>query len=274
MNNSPQPISILLSTYNGEIYLTEQLDSLIAQTHPHWVLYVRDDGSTDKTVEIIKEYAHKDHRIIPLQDPVAHRGPKDSFVWMLSQIESDFYMFCDQDDFWLPTKIEVSFNKIKDMSPTTPVLTCTDLQLADQHLGTLQESMWDAHKLTRLVDNPDGLKIATMFPGCTMLFNKKARDLALQETYPFPMHDSLISFVTAKQHGSIIPIHQALIKYRQHPHNVVGLYSGKERLLHKLATLRQVAVNNLSHYKMARNYLGASPLEYIALKAKHVLNNL
>ena len=102
-------LAILLSTYNGERFLREQLDSLFNQRYSDFTLYVRDDGSTDTTVDIIHEYQTKHENVILLHDPWQHRGASGSFMWMLQQIEADFYMFCDQD-YGCPIKSGIHFH--------------------------------------------------------------------------------------------------------------------------------------------------------------------
>lgn len=106
-------VAILMSTYNGEKYLDAQIKSIINQTNPHWHLYIRDDGSRDRTPQIIQKYVRQDNRISWLNpDHVVNRGVTRSFMELLQQTTADFYMFCDQDDVWLPNKIQVTLNKM------------------------------------------------------------------------------------------------------------------------------------------------------------------
>ena len=103
-------IAILMSTYNGERYLREQIDSLLNQTYKDWKLYIRDDGSTDETISIIESYVNDyPDLIVLLKDDLGNLGSARSFMRILSVVDADYYMFCDQDDVWLP-------NKVKDLS--------------------------------------------------------------------------------------------------------------------------------------------------------------
>lgn len=104
INNDTSNIAILLSTYNGEKFIKKQIDSLIAQTFSNWKLYIRDDGSTDKTISIIEEICESDNRIFLYKE--TNIGVKASFLSLLSRVEADYYFFCDQDDFWYDNKIE------------------------------------------------------------------------------------------------------------------------------------------------------------------------
>ncbi len=106
-------VAILLSTYNGQLYLKEQIDSLLDQTYKNWCLFVRDDGSSDDTLQIISTYAKKcPERIVLLTDNRGNIKPAASFMQLLSMVDMDYYMFCDQDDIWLSTKIERTYEEM------------------------------------------------------------------------------------------------------------------------------------------------------------------
>lgn len=268
MNN----IAILLSLYNGEKFLYQQIESIINQTQNNWNLFIRDDGSSDSTVSIISDFVSKDERIHFLEDSVLHRGIKQSFLWLLSQVNADYYLFCDQDDVWLPEKIQETVKILENVSKDIPTMACCDLQLVNQKLEIINDSMWETHHISKLVDNDKGLYIASMFPGCTMGFNQSAKHLILKETYNFDLHDQLVSFVIKKNEGKIIPIHKSLIKYRQHSKNVVGMYAGNNRIVNKIVNLRKTWNSNIRYSKLVHNYLGISYCELIGMKIKHLLN--
>ncbi|MHB9334492.1 glycosyltransferase, partial [Fusobacterium polymorphum] len=99
-------IEILMATYNGEKYVGEQIDSIIHQTYKNWKLLIRDDNSTDKTLEILKEYEKKDKRIKIIEDKKGNLGFVKNFEELLNNSKEDWVMFSDQDDYWLENKIE------------------------------------------------------------------------------------------------------------------------------------------------------------------------
>ena len=99
--------AILMTTYNGQTYLREQLDSLFSQTCQDWELYVSDDGSTDQTVAILEEYAHS-HPNMHVEVNTKNLGPARNFMRMVEKVDADAYMFCDQDDVWLKDKVAQS----------------------------------------------------------------------------------------------------------------------------------------------------------------------
>lgn len=98
-------VVILMSTYNGEEYLESQIKSILNQTYKKWQLYIRDDGSTDNTVNIIEKYCALDPRINFYNENSRNNvGVVHSFMELLENVEADYYMFSDQDDFWLKNR--------------------------------------------------------------------------------------------------------------------------------------------------------------------------
>ena len=108
-----EQIDVLLATYNGEKYLKEQIDSILNQTYKNIKLIISDDCSTDKTVEILKEYESRDDRIeLYLQQQ--NLGVVKNIEFLLNKVKCPYYMLADQDDYWMPEKIEKSFETLKE----------------------------------------------------------------------------------------------------------------------------------------------------------------
>ncbi len=220
-----------MATYNGEAYLPAQLDSILNQTNGDWVLYIRDDGSTDSTVSILCQYSLLNPgRIKILEDSIKHRGARDSFMFLLSEIEADYYLFSDQDDIWLPSKVQMSIDKVKDLEqryPNLPIMIHTDLEIVDGNLNRIWPSFWNWRKFN--VDLNKHFCFApfgNVFTGCTMAFNKELK----RYCFPMPdfakMHDEWIGLVATK-YGKVDNIKVPTIKYRQHGENVCSI--GKKR---------------------------------------------
>ena len=136
-------IVILLATYNGEKYIKEQLDSILLQTYSNIEVIARDDMSNDKTLEILKSYN------INIVKSIENLGVKKSFSELLNYASrnsnSDYFMFCDQDDIWEKRKIELTLRKMLEMekkSPSIPILVHTDLNVVDSCLNIIDNSMW------------------------------------------------------------------------------------------------------------------------------------
>lgn len=229
-------IAVLMSTYNGERYLEEQIQSILDQSYHNWTLYIRDDGSTDRTEEIIRKYARQSDQVVYFNEgKVKNLGVVRSFMDLLEHTSADYYMFSDQDDVWLKDKLRDTAQQAEINEPG-PVCVFTDLENVDQDLNPLQrangDNVWtDFHQLL----------FANCVTGCTMLLNDdlkrqiKFNDIDYQNVY---MHDWWIALVAAAQ-GKLVYLNQATIFYRQHGDNVVG--SAKKNtlghILHRLSHL-------------------------------------
>ena len=249
--------AILMSTYNGERYLAEQLDSVIAQTDTEWRLYIRDDGSTDGTVSILHAYAEKDSRLTVITDG-ENLGACRSFERLLAQSgKADYYAFADQDDVWLPDKLSIclsSIRKEETASPGKPVLVHTDLKVVDRQLQPIAPSFWQYGGIVPdiLDNNIRFIAICNSVTGCAMLMNHAARECALPFLPNVFMHDAWIALAVLKAGGRIISIPQATLLYRQHTDNVCGAQQYRFRL----STLRE------KHRLAKRSYQTGHPLVF------------
>lgn len=218
-------IAILLTTYNGGFFLREQLDSLCMQTNKNFSLYIRDDGSTDNTLEIIKEYTLKYSNIILVKDGIKHRGACFGFLWLLEQIEADYYMFCDQDDVWMPFKIQLSYEIMQAEESrfrNLPILIHTDLTITDSSLNILYPSLWEYQKTIPTQIGRKYLCLVNYVTGCTMFINRNARELAIVNYSSAIMHDHWLGICVDAAHGRIVSIPTTTIYYRQHGNNTIG----------------------------------------------------
>lgn len=217
-------IDIVLATFNGEKYLCEQIDSIIAQTYKNWRLLVSDDGSTDKTLSIIEKYAILDNRVI-LVNKNRQGGVVKNFSKALEFVTSKYIMFSDQDDYWLPEKIEHQKEIIEENEKIfsgKPILIFTDLVVVDANLKIINESFYLHSGL-----NPEFnlskkflLWRSTVY-GCSVMFNKSLYDIAFPFSPEVTMHDQWFALM-ASLHGHIIYSNACHLYYRQHANNVVG----------------------------------------------------
>jgi len=179
-------IDILLSTYNGITYLREQIESILNQSFADWYLIIRDDGSMDDTAVVIDEYCKQyPQKIKKITDNLGNLGVIRSFEILLENSTANYIMFCDQDDYWLPDKIYISFNKIKQMENqfgnNIPLLVHTDLKVVDKNRNLISESLWKYTKLKpEILDaNIYYMSLCNCVTGCTVLINKKAKEISL-----------------------------------------------------------------------------------------------
>lgn len=239
-------INILLSTYNGEKYLSEQLNSLFKQTIQNFILLVRDDGSTDRTIDIIKDYQMKyPSRIMLVEDSLGNLGSSRSFMKLLEYSNSEYIMFCDQDDVWLPHKIELSLNKMKDLeniySKNVPLLIFTDLVVVNDKLNIISESFWRYQKLDPQISR-DWRKLLAqnVITGCTIMINKKAKEVSLPYLVETMMYDHWIGVNVAK-YGKVDWINRPTVLYRQHSSNVAGAHKyGIKYIIKKLIKIQRI----------------------------------
>jgi len=216
-------VDILLATYNGEKYLAEQLDSILSQTHTQWRLLIRDDDSSDSTLDIIQEYIGRyPSQIILIQDNEKNLGAYQNFARLLQEASSDYVMFCDQDDVWLETKIEETLKVMIDNERTdTPLLVHTDLVVVDEKLQTLHPSFVKKMRINVKRDRFNQLLMRNIATGCTMMINRPLLDLILPLPEKGVIHDWWIVLV-ASIYGHIIYLDRATILYRQHGNNTIG----------------------------------------------------
>ncbi len=226
-----EKLAILLATYNGEKYLSEMLASLEAQTWQNFVCYIHDDGSTDATVAILNEWveAHPNGQYRLLEGPPSGSA-KANFMWMLNAVEAEAYMLADCDDVWLPNKVEISLNTLNEHSSMQESLQSPCCAFSDMYVVDSELNILDASFISYIGRDPQALHLGRLLvdnpaAGCTMIFNKALRDLAIQLKHPakIEMHDHwLMALAAAFGSNHITHINQPLVYYRQHGGNVMG----------------------------------------------------
>lgn len=244
-------IAILLATYNSQNYLDELLNSIICQTHNDWILYVRDDGSSDNTLLIIDKYVKSHSNIILLVDCVKGRGSKNSFLWMLQSVESEYYMFCDHDDIWLNKKISKTYQKMIEVEKSNdkvPVIIHTDLIVVDEKLNEISPSFWKYSNIKPFYSSFNYYCAYNNVTGCTMMFNNAVKKISLDICPDAPMHDLWLAMVVSLNNGIIKYISEPLILYRQHGENVLGAKKNPN-VIDRLMMFGKVLESNKKLYK-------------------------
>ena len=250
-------ITILLATYNGSLFLQEQLDSLFNQSHTQWTLLVHDDNSTDNTLDIIKKNIQKHpNKITLLEDNICHGTPSANFSFLLRNTDSNYIMFCDQDDIWLANKIKHTLNTMKileDKYLNQPCMVFSDLEVVDEEGKTIASSLWKSQKLTpQSVHNTKDILALNVVTGCTIMLNKKTKELVSPIPKTDIEHDHWIAIHMSK-HGHIAFIDEPLIKYRQHSSNTLGANNaGLSYFLMKTKKIlqnRELFIKKYSHFR-------------------------
>lgn len=247
-------ISICMATYNGARYIEQQIESILAQSNQDWQLIIRDDGSDDNTVSVIEDYVAKYRGKVKLiQDDDSQLGATLNFGHLLEHTDTEYIMFSDQDDVWLPNKVELTLNTFKEAEkiyPDMPLLVHTDLRVVDSDLNTIADSMWSYQKLFPDIGNNLNRIIAkNVVTGSTMMINRKAKEVSIPIPREAIMHDWWIAINVAK-YGKIVYVSTPSTLYRQHSKNVIG--AQRINILHffkKLFHLRELLS---AQYKMVK----------------------
>jgi glycosyltransferase involved in cell wall biosynthesis len=201
-------ISVCLTTYNGEKYVVKQLRSILSQLESDDEVIISDDDSSDRTLELIKNIEDKRVKIFKNNKK---RGIHSNVENALNQAKGDIIFLADQDDFWMPDKVQVVVNALENND-----LVVTDCYITDKDLNIVHESFFQqnnsqTNKWRALIRNP--------YLGCCMAFKRNVLESSLPFPSNIPMHDIWIGNVAAFRHQvSFIP--NKLIFYRRHGNNV------------------------------------------------------
>ncbi|MDR0882848.1 MAG: glycosyltransferase family 2 protein [Candidatus Adiutrix sp.] len=236
-------VAILLGSYNGAAFLAEQLDSLAAQTYPHWRLWVSDDGSTDDTLKILKDYQGRWGQDKLTFGPGPGRGFVQNFLSPTAnpEIEADYYAWCDQDDIWLPGKLSRALAQLAPGGQEKPALYGGRTILVDRDNREFG--------LSPLFNRPPSFAnalVQSIMGGNTMIFNCPARSL-IKAGYPLgPVsHDWWAYQLVSGAGGQVIYDEEPQIRYRQHGRNMIGSNQGWPA---RLARLRRMLKGNFRQW--------------------------
>ena len=216
-------LAVLMSTYNGAQYLCEQLDSILAQKTDFIVdIWVRDDGSTDETCQILQRYSDEGKLRWYSGENLRSAG---SFMDLLLHCRTvyDYYAFADQDDYWLPEKLASGVQKLKTVSG--PGFSFANATLVDSELNSLGRNVY---RKSPALDLPT-LSVAGGILGCTMIINSQLADILREQPLPkqMVMHDFYVALVCLLSGGKVRYDKEPRMYYRQHGSNVVGVSRSK-----------------------------------------------
>ena len=220
-------IDILMSTYNGEQFIGEQLDSIVNQSITNWRLIIRDDGSSDNTRQIISQYQEKEpNKIFLVDDDKVRLGACQSFFKLMTCSDARYVFFCDQDDVWLQDKMELQIKKMKEAEESCaedfPILLHSDLKVVDESLSLISNSLWHYQKI-----NPKSMLglnralVQNYVTGCSVLVNKPLLDYAKAGGSNIIMHDWWM-LLLATIMGEVVSMDETTVLYRQHAKNDIG----------------------------------------------------
>jgi glycosyltransferase involved in cell wall biosynthesis len=224
----PKHVAILLGTFNGEKFLAEQLDSIFNQTHKFWKLYVSDDGSDDRTLVILNNYAEKwgANRIQIFTGLKQGLAQNYRHLIQNNEIQADYFAFCDQDDVWHIDKIEKAVVWLQTQDENVPALYCNRLNLINakgEPIGISRNNPRRPSFRNALVENVSS--------GNTIMINRSARNLLARAlTASIIIHDWSSYILVSAMGGAVYFDPVPHIDYRQHDHNIIGVPTGMSAL--------------------------------------------
>lgn len=228
-----ETVAVLMSTYNGESYLREQVESILSQKDVDVELVIRDDGSTDGTIDIINELSRDYSNIHFITGQ--NMGYANSFLTLLKyDIEADYYAFADQDDVWEESKLANAINKIR-LRPYS--VYASALQIVDENLKPISYKKYSNYRAT-----VGSVLSRIRLAGCTMVFGddlKKKIEYLLDDIIEFNKfnygHDAWIMLLALLNSGDIVVDGNSYIKYRRHAQTITNINGGlKKRIKNEL----------------------------------------
>ena len=247
-------VQIIMATYNGEKYLEEQMDSLLAQTWTDIRVEVCDDGSTDHTCDVIERYAQKDSRI-SIHRNEENKGYVRNFLEGMQRSEAEYIMFCDQDDIWDQNKIEVTLGAMEQAergSADIPILVFTDAINFDSDTGQ-GRSHEKSHLNIKKVDTAH-LFMENKVIGCTVMVNRAVLPYLTEIPQEIRVHDWWLALICS-HFGQIVYVDRPTLRYRQHSGNMIGGSSFGSYVKDRLAGIRDQREALHSSYRQGQAFL-------------------
>ena len=244
-NNNIPPIAVLMATYNGALYIGEQIDSILNQSIPPKIIIVSDDGSEDDTLAILEKYATEGKIIITNKN--IRPGVVGNFLHCLTHLPAGYYFaLSDQDDIWHPNKLEVCLNALQKIEQQDqPCMVYSDLCLMDAQKNIINRSFRNELGHDKYKHSLETLLFGNFVLGCTSLCNYTLKDyilgMPIHSTFNHDAWMALVSYTF----GQTYSIDKALVDYRQHCSNVTIRDHSKKTVIHRyLNHLKQLFTKN------------------------------
>ena len=266
VSTGSEAVVILLATRDGERYLNDQLESIAAQSFTSWRLLVSDDGSTDRTLDIIGDFAAAHPGRVDVLDGDPVHSARDNFFRLLSAApDADYYALCDQDDVWHVDKLRALVAECRQHDGTAgrprPCLVYSDLEVVDAELGQLDGSFMRQIRVHPERVTFGSLLVENLAPGCAMLFNQSLLAEFRRGSDSLDgaiMHDWWLALL-AESTGALVYLDASLIQYRQHSRNARGSVrrTGVRFVLGKILTRNRAAESTMRQAQAFAEATGA-----------------
>ena len=226
MSGQPREVDILVALHNGAPWIVQQLDSLAQQSYQNFRIIVVDDASSDAGPELIRHHTLFQQGRIQLIEKSNNHGVVKTFEELIRLSKADFAFLADQDDWWLPNKIEIFVSEAvrlqHELGEDTPVFLHSDLVVVDEKLGMIHPSLWTYQHLQPVhAYNFSALLTQNVVTGCASMLNRALLNRVSRIPQGVIMHDYYL-VLTAAAFGVVEHINQSTVLYRQHRKNTLG----------------------------------------------------
>jgi glycosyltransferase involved in cell wall biosynthesis len=252
-------VSIVMTTYNGEKYLEEQIDSILKSSYINFKLYIVDDGSSDSTMEILGRYKSKYPDKLNVEQNKTNLGVTLNYLNAIVKTGTDYVMFCDQDDVWKKDKIAKTLKKMRQMEAQfgkdLPITVFTDANVVDSNLGLINKSFFQSGRLNPRLTDLNHLLMENKIIGCTLMINQAVRKVLQSNALPerARLHDGWIGLIAASM-GKIGFVKEPTLLYRQHGANVVGNQSFFSYVLNRVGNIKSQKDSLHALYRQAEEF--------------------
>ncbi len=253
-------VAVVMATYNGEKYIREQIDSILASNYQDFELFIYDDGSKDDTVPILRTYEEQNPSRVHVHQNEKNLGLVRNFIEGLSKTTMDYVMFCDQDDVWKSNKIGITLKRMRNMEAQygkgMPFAVFTDTSVVDSDLKELYPSFFKSNHLDPTKTDLSHLLMENKLIGCTVMINAALRKILQSNRMPLhaKYHDWWVALIAAS-FGKIGFVNESTLMYRQHGGNIVGGADFKSYVKNRLQSLHQQKESILSLEKQAWEFV-------------------
>lgn len=225
MSSRKREIDVLMATRNGAQFIEQQLESLFYQTFQEFQLIVRDDDSTDSTLQIVERYRSRYPDRVVVRRNATRQGACRTFSLLAEECTAPYAAFCDQDDIWRTDKLDLGYAALKSIEANhgvqTPALVFSDMALIGQDGETLTPSIWKMRHVNPRRATLGSMLVQNLVSGCTVLGNRSLLVSAIPIPEEAYMHDFWLGLVAAA-FGILHPLDETMVLYRQHPDNAIG----------------------------------------------------
>lgn len=265
-------IDILLAAYNGEKFIHKQIDSILAQDCQEWILYIRDDASSDSTPSILEEYSQSHPgKIHLIKDSLGNLGFCRNFKRLMHYSNNPYTMFCDQDDIWKKDKLSTELSCMEESEKATgsiPILIFSDLEGIDEEDRLLYPSFIRKNQFETTPLFFSKLLYRNIVTGCSVMMNKPLHSYVLQMPDNIRCHDHWAALTCLLNGGQLIYLDKVTVSYRQHADNCIGdssmAFHEKLKKLFDLSKYLEGKNRSIQHYYALEQQMALLKKTYIS----------